>query len=102
MKTFKIWAVVLCSILLGACSKDILELSNPNSLTSATAFDTEVDINSSLVGIYHSFYSSYYSMMNTFQFSGQSDEATSESAAWIQQYEACLFGHELPVELHFL
>jgi hypothetical protein len=86
MKTFKIWAVVLCSILLGACSKDILELSNPNSLTSATAFDTEVDINSSLVGIYHSFYSSYYSMMNTFQFSGQSDEATSESAAWIQQY----------------
>ncbi|MGI5847962.1 MAG: RagB/SusD family nutrient uptake outer membrane protein [Candidatus Cryptobacteroides sp.] len=86
MKTFKIWAVVLCSIMLGACSKDILELSNPNSLTSATAFDTEVDINSSLVGIYHSFYSSYYSMMNTFQFSGQSDEATSESAAWIQQY----------------
>lgn len=87
MKKIKIWAFVLCSaLLLGACSKDILELSNPNKLTSATAFDTEADINSSLIGVYHSFYSSYYAMMNTFQFSGQSDEATSESAAWIQQY----------------
>lgn len=87
MKKIKIWAVVLCAATLSAaCSKDILELSNPNSLTTATAFETEEDINSSLIGIYHSFYSSYYSMMNTLQFSGQSDEATSESAAWIQQY----------------
>ena len=87
MKKIKIWALVLCSaLLLGACSKDVLELSNPNKLTSATAFETEADINSSLIGVYHSFYSSYYAMMNTLQFSGQSDEATSESAAWIQQY----------------
>ncbi len=87
MKKIKIWAFVLCSaLLLGACSKDVLELSNPNKLTSATAFDTEADINSSLIGVYHSFYNSYYAMMNTFQFSGQSDEASSESAAWIQQY----------------
>ena len=87
MKKIKIWAVVLCATLLSAaCSKDILELSNPNSLTSATAFETETDINSSLIGVYHSFYSSYYAMMNTLQFSGQSDEATSESVGWIQQY----------------
>jgi len=87
MKKIKILAIALCSsLLLGACSEDNLELSNPNSLTSATAFETEADINSSLIGIYHSFFSSYYAMMNTLQFSGQSDEASSESVNWIQQY----------------
>ncbi|MBQ1619272.1 MAG: RagB/SusD family nutrient uptake outer membrane protein [Bacteroidales bacterium] len=86
MKKIKIFAIGLAALAMCACSEDLLKLDNPNSLTTETAFSTESDINASLTGIYHSFLSSYYAMMNTLQFSGQSDEATSHSVAWVTQY----------------
>lgn len=86
MKKIKIIAASLLTLAMGACSEDMLDLANPNSLTTATAYSTEADINASLNGIYHSFLNSYYAMMNTLQFSGQSDEATSHSVAWVAQY----------------
>lgn len=81
----KMLALGATSLLATSCA-DLLDLDNPNALTTSTAFSTEADINSSLTGIYHSFYSSYYAMMSSNQFSGQSDEMTSYSVADIQQY----------------
>lgn len=89
MKLYTYYRILIASAatlwITTACS-DLLDLENPNSLTSSTAFSTEADINSSLTGIYHSFYSSYYAMMSSNQFSGQSDEMTSYSTADLQQY----------------
>lgn len=81
-------AVVACilSVAVTACSDTLLDLNNPNSLTSSNSFSTEDDLNASLTGVYHSFYSSYYAMMSSNQFSGQSDEMTSYSVPDLQQY----------------
>lgn len=73
------------SLMVTSCS-DLLDLENPNALTSETAFETEADINSSLTGIYHAFYANYYAQSSSFLFSGQSDEITSFSTADIQQF----------------
>lgn len=86
MKKIKIFALGLAAVAMCACSEDLLVLDNPNSLTAETAYETESDLNASLTGIYHSFLNSYYAMMNTLQFSGQSDEATSHSVAWVTEY----------------
>jgi len=82
----KIFVFAVISAMMSACSSDQLDLVNPNALTASTAFTTEADMDASLTGIYHSFYSSYYGMMSSNQFSGQSDEMTSYSVADIQQY----------------
>lgn len=81
----KLAAIGTVAMMTASCS-DCLDLENPNALTSSTAFSTEDDINSSLTGIYHAFYSAYYAMMSSNQFSGQTDEMTSYSVADIQQY----------------
>ncbi|MCI1474475.1 MAG: RagB/SusD family nutrient uptake outer membrane protein [Prevotella sp.] len=81
---FIIWGTIAC--LMSSCSSDLLNLNNPNALTSETAFNTEADLNSSLTGIYHQFYCSWYAQLNSNQFSGQSDEMISYSTADIQQY----------------
>ena len=73
------------SLMTASCS-DLLDLENPNALTSETAFETEDDINSSLTGVYHAFYANYYAQSSSFLFSGQSDEITSYSTADIQQF----------------
>lgn len=85
-KCYKALAFGMIFLLTTTACSDLLDLDNPNSLTSSTAYSTEEDINAALTGIYHSFYSSYYAMMSSNQFSGQSDEMTSYSVANIQQY----------------
>ncbi|MDR0976400.1 MAG: RagB/SusD family nutrient uptake outer membrane protein [Prevotellaceae bacterium] len=85
----KLINILLAGVLaigMAACSGDLLNLDNPNSLTTTTAFNSEADIDATLTGVYHSFYNSYYAMMTVLQFSGQSDEMTSFSIPDIQQY----------------
>lgn len=75
---YKAFAFGALSILGMSCS-DLLDLENPNSLTSETAFVSEDDINASLTGVYHSFYSNYYAQSSAVLFAGQSDEVVSYS-----------------------
>lgn len=65
--------------MLVSCNEDLLKLSNPTSMVSANAYNTEADINSALTGVYHCFYNSYFAMMNAMLISGQSDELFSQS-----------------------
>lgn len=76
--TYKALALGAVSLFAVSCS-DLLDLENPNSLTTATAFSTEDDINSSLTGVYHSFWSNHYACSSFMLFSGQSDEVVSYS-----------------------
>lgn len=75
MKTFiKIFAGSFAALFMTAsCSNDLLDLVNPNSLTSESAYNQEEDINTGLVGVYHLFNGGYYSLNQTLMFSGQSD-----------------------------
>lgn len=81
MKTYiKIFAGSLAALLMAtSCSNDLLDLVNPNALTSESAYNYEADVNTGLIGIYHQFNGGYYSLNLTTMFSGQSDLATSYS-----------------------
>lgn len=92
-KYIKLLMPGVISLFMVSCSSDLLDLDNPNSLTATTAFNNEADINSTLTGLYHQFYSSYYAMMNILQFSGQSDEMTTYSVPDIQQYAKLVYSN---------
>ena len=62
-----------------SCNEDLLDLSNPAALVSTTAYTTEDDINSALVGVYHCFYNGFFSNCGFLLLSGQSDELYSQS-----------------------
>lgn len=85
-KYLYILTVALGALFAASCSNDLLVLDNPNALTKDTAFNSEGDIDLTLTGVYHSFYSSYYSMMSSNQFSGQSDECLTYSTTDLINY----------------
>ena len=85
-KYLSIIAIALATIFAASCSNDLLNLENPNALTKDTAFNSEGDIDLTLTGLYHSFYNSYYSMMSSNQFSGQSDECLTYSTTDLINY----------------
>ncbi len=62
-----------------SCSESLLELSNPNKLTDDVAWNTQAGVESGLTGAYHVLYNSFYTHMNAFMCSGQSDEFESDS-----------------------
>lgn len=76
---FIVIALLTAALASTSCSKDNLELSNPTSLVSANAYNTEEDINSALTGVYHCFYNSFFAMLNAVVITGQSDEMFSQS-----------------------
>ena len=57
-----------------SCSSDLLDLANPNALVSENSWNTQKDVESGLVGVYHTLYNCYWNSFNAFQISGQSDE----------------------------
>ena len=85
-KYLSIICIALAALFMGSCSNDLLNLENPNALTKSTAFNSEGDINTTLTSCYHSFYSSYYAMMSSNQFSGQSDECLTYSTTDLINY----------------
>lgn len=85
-KIFAILSIAALAFVGVSCNPDRLTLENPNALTAETAFNSEGDIDLTLTSCYHSFYSSYYSMMSSNQFSGQSDECTTYSTVDLQNY----------------
>ncbi|MBQ3983923.1 MAG: RagB/SusD family nutrient uptake outer membrane protein [Bacteroidales bacterium] len=85
-KYLYILTIALGAIFAASCSNDLLVLDNPNALTKDTAFNSEGDIDLTLTGVYHSFYSSYYAMMSSNQFSGQSDECLTYSTTDLINY----------------
>lgn len=90
LKTIAISGILLSTV---ACSEDKLNLNDPNSLTSLTAFSSEKDINASLTGVYHAFYCNWYSQFNAYQFSVLSDEVTTYANPDIQQYVKRVFSN---------
>lgn len=90
MKNMKKFLIIISAAVVSlftfSCSSDLLDLENPNSLTTSTAFTYEADIDASLTGVYHSFYSSYYAMMSSNQFSGQTDECLTYSVQDLINY----------------
>lgn len=91
----KIFSLILTGVIAFSavsCGEDFLDLKNPNALSSATAFETEADMDASLVGVYHAFYNNYYALLNSIQFSGQTDEMTTTSPATdIQAYSKLVY-----------
>ena len=85
-KYLYILTIALGALFAASCSNDLLVLDNPNALTKDTAFNSEGDIDLTLTGLYHSFYNSYYSMMSSNQFSGQSDECLTYSTTDLINY----------------
>ena len=57
----------------------MLELENPNQLTSASAYSYEADIDAALIGVYHAFNGGFFNLDMSLIFSGQSDLCTSYS-----------------------
>ncbi|MCM1504567.1 MAG: RagB/SusD family nutrient uptake outer membrane protein [Muribaculum sp.] len=74
-------AALVCSAsaIFTSCDDSLLDLNNPNALVSEIAWNTQKDIESGLVGSYHTLYSSFYNSFNAFLISGQSDEFFSQS-----------------------
>jgi len=70
---------LLMVILTTSCSESLLELNNPNALTSQTAWNTQSDVESGLTGCYHTLYNSFHNSMNSYLIGGQSDEFFSQS-----------------------
>ena len=85
-KYLSIITVALAALFAASCSNDLLVLDNPNALTSESAYSKEGDIDLALTGCYHSYYSSYYAMMSSNQFSGQSDECLTYSTTDLINY----------------
>ena len=85
-KYLYILTIALGALFAASCSNDLLVLDNPNALTKDTAFNSEGDIDLTLTGLYHSFYNSYYAMMSSNQFSGQSDECLTYSTTDLINY----------------
>lgn len=66
-------------LLAPSCSKDLLVVENPNSLSSSTAYTYETDLNAALTGVYHAFNGGYYNSGMSIIFSELSDEGFSFS-----------------------
>lgn len=78
-KLIYIASVLSATLFAVSCSKDVLDLDNPNALTSASAYNYEADINAALIGVYHAFNGGFYNLDHSLIFSGQSDECISYS-----------------------
>ena len=76
-----IMTVAAVSLLPLSCSKSLLELENPNSLSSSTAYNYEADLDAALVGVYHAFNGGFFNLPMSIIFSAQSDEGISYSPA---------------------
>ena len=48
-KLIYIASVLSATLFAVSCSKDVLDLENPNALTSASAYNYEADINAALI-----------------------------------------------------
>lgn len=73
-KIFILSAIAAAGIMSASCSSDLLDLANPNALVSENSWNTQKDVESGLVGVYHTLYNCYWNSFNAFQISGQSDE----------------------------
>ena len=69
------------ALLAPSCSKDMLQLENPNSLSSSTAYTYESDLDAALVGVYHAFNGGFFNSGMSIIFGSQSDEGYSYSPA---------------------
>lgn len=78
-KIITILSISAATLFAASCSNSVLELENPNALTSASAYTYEADLNAALVGIYHGFNNGYYACDMSLMFSGQSDLCISYS-----------------------
>lgn len=92
-KIIRLFAVTALTLATLSCTDDSLELANPNSLSSATAFSTDADMDATLVGVYHSFYNNFFALLNSIQFSGQTDEMTTNSVPDIQAYSKLVYSN---------
>lgn len=79
MKRFYTILLVAASLLPLSCSKDLLELENPNSLSSSTAYNYEADLDAALIGVYHVFNGGFFNLPMSIIFSAQADEGISYS-----------------------
>ncbi len=79
MKRFYTIMLAAAALLPLSCSKGLLELENPNSLSSSTAYSYETDLDASLVGVYHAFNGGFFNCGMSIIFSEQSDEGFSYS-----------------------
>ena len=61
------------ALLAPSCSKDLLQLENPNSLSSSTAYTYESDLDAALVGVYHAFNGGFFNAGMSIIFGSQSD-----------------------------
>lgn len=80
IKTISVAAVVgTAALAITSCNESLLELSDPNKLTAEVAWNTQAGVESGLTGAYHALYNSFYTNLNAYMCSGQSDEFTSDS-----------------------
>lgn len=79
MKKLSIIVLMAGSLVGFSCSESLLDLNNPNALTTQNAWNTQADIELGLTGCYHTLYNSFYNSFNAFLISGQSDEFYSQS-----------------------
>lgn len=78
-KYITILFVSAAALLSASCSNKLLELENPNALTSASAYSYEADLNAALIGVYHAFNGGFYNLDHSLLFSGQTDLCISYS-----------------------
>lgn len=80
IKTISAAALVGAAVFVtSSCNESLLELSDPNKLTADVAWNTQAGVESGLTGAYHTLYNSFYTNLNAYMCSGQSDEFTSDS-----------------------
>jgi hypothetical protein len=62
MKKYMIAAAMTLSVsaFMTSCSKDYLDLNNPNALVAQTAWQTQADVEKGLTGAYHTLYNSFH------------------------------------------
>lgn len=78
-KIINILTISAATLFAASCSNSVLELENPNQLTSASAYTYEADIDAALIGVYHAFNGGFFNLDMSLIFSGQSDLCTSYS-----------------------
>lgn len=74
-------AAAAAVLLVPSCSTKMLELENPNALSSSTAYTYESDLDAALTGVYHAFNGGFFNAGMSIIFSSQSDEGYSYSPA---------------------
>ncbi len=71
--------IISLAVGLSSCSETYLELNDPNKLTANDAWGSQEGVEAGLTGAYHQLYNSFYTNLNAYMCSGQSDEFMSDS-----------------------